>query len=443
VIRIYLFTLTITGCTTSGGAVERLEPTFIEVSGTTDGGTASALAYSNEVRTISVSGATLDRDAEPYAYDGWVEVTAKPGIVKSVSGATQTEDAWGGTHWYVRAREGSVQVTVDVASGFGDTRVWLTAVPDPNVPDEASSMATGVTESFPIQLPTIPELQDVTHLDIDRPYTDSPLSGEFVTIRTADRQVVVTDLDTKGFWAADLGAVGEEPATEAGAYRGLYVYTFNKPEGVAIGDRLGLLGGGVQEYVGTTQLSFPIYESMEGETLPVPDAAVLPVDGTGASSACLSDSEPNNMLLEAFESSLVTIPSATIPATFKEMPAGQDSHEDFSSYADYWQWPVDLPGGCKFMVVSNTAVPDFDPMANAGQTVGPITGLLKYVRALGDRWIIVVRGPEDMPFFESSVSGDESTERRRPLWPLPEPAGTHTPLCEHTHVGDHHAPHKD
>ena len=443
--RIQLLTLALIGCSTTDNSLERLEPTFIEVSGTVDDedGDSGDLKYTNASRTLTVSGATLDRNAEAYAYNGWVEVVVKPGLVKNVSGAMQVEDSWGETHWYVQARDGQVSVTVDVASSFGNTRAWLTAVADPNDPDARASMATGVTESFAIPNPTIPELQDVTQLEIDRPYTDSPLSGEFVTVDTETRLVVVTDLDTKGFWASDLGAEGEEPATVGGEYRGLYVYTFNKPENVAVGDRLKELAGGVQEYVGTTQLSFPVYEAHDDQTLPVPDAAELPVDGTGPDRACLSENEPNNMLLEAFESGLVTLPSATIPATFKEMPAGQDSHEDFSSYSEYWQWPVDLPGGCKFMVVSNTAVPDFDPMANAGETLGPITGLLKYVRAMGDRWIIVVRGPEDMPFFDSTASDDGASERRRPLWPLPEPVGAHTPLCTHTHVGDHHAPHKD
>ena len=95
------------------------------------------------------------------------------------------------------------------------------------------------------------------------------------------------------------------------------------------------------------------------------------------------------------------------------------------------------------MVVSNGVVPDFDPVANAGQPVGPITGLLKYVRAMGDRWIVVVRGPEDMPFFESEATAEDARKQRRPLWPLPEPAGAHTPLCEHTHVGDHLGSFKD
>ena len=441
--RTLLLSLALAGCSTDTDSLERMEPTFIEVSGTVEGEDSTDLKYTNAPRTLSVSGTTLDRNAEPYDYDGWVEVVVKPGLVKNVSGAMQVEDSWGETHWYVQARGGQVNVNVEVASSFGNTRAWLTAVPDPNDPGSKASMATGVTESFAVPNPTIPELQDVTQLEIDRPYTDSPLSGEFVTVDTENRNVVVTDLDTKGFWAADLGAEGEEPATVSGDYRGLYVYTFNKPENVAVGDRLKELAGGVQEYVGTTQLSFPVYEAYDDETLPVPAAAELPVEGTGPDRACLSDNEPNNMLLEAFESGLVTLPSATIPATFKEMPAGQDSHEDFSSYPEYWQWPVDLPGGCKFMVVSNTAVPEFDPMENAGETLGPITGLLKYVRAMGDRWIIVVRGPEDMPFVESTASDDGTTKRRRPLWPLPEPAGAHTPLCTHTHVGDHHGPHKD
>jgi hypothetical protein len=447
------------GCADSRPDKDRLEPTFMEVSGAIEGldaptsegadtgtdsetdPTASSLPFSNTTREITVNGQALNREAEPYAYNGTVEVTIRPGVIKAVEGATKVTDTWGMDHWYIQATEGVVSTRVSFASAFGNTRVWLTATADPTTPDEPSSQATGVTERFAIALPTIPELQDVSALEVEDPFTTSPLFGEFVTVRTEDRQVVVTSLTTKGFWASDLGPIDETPATVGGDYRGLFVYTFNKPEGVSVGDRLGLLGGGVQEYVGATQLSFPLYEPMEGETLPVPDAAVLPLEGEG-DTVC-DGTQPNNMFMEPFESSLVTISAGTIPANFKEMPPGTDADPDFADFEQYFQWPLELPGGCRVMVVSNTTVPGFDPIAHAGETLSSVTGLLSYVRAGGHRWILLTRDADDLPFFED---GDTAGDAERPAgasWPLPLRGHAPAHQCEHDHVGDHLRPTKD
>ena len=80
--RIQLLTLALIGCSTTDNSLERLEPTFIEVSGTVDDedGDSGDLKYTNASRTLTVSGATLDRNAEAYAYNGWVEVVVKPGL---------------------------------------------------------------------------------------------------------------------------------------------------------------------------------------------------------------------------------------------------------------------------------------------------------------------------------------------------------------------------
>jgi hypothetical protein len=410
------------------------EPTFLQVSGTLDGAASEdtgdegtgVLAYSNEGRTIHVTGATFDRNAEPYEYDGWVEVTVRPGTIKTVTGATQTTDAWGEDHWFVQAEDGQVSAQVTFSSSFGDTRVWLAAVGDIEGNGSDGSFATGVTESVPVQLPTIAQMQDVSELEIDYPFTSSPMIGEFVTLRTEDRDVVVTSLTTKGFWASDLG---DAP----GNYSGLFVYTFNKPEGVAVGDRLGLLGGGVQEYVGATQISFPLYEAMEGQTLEPPPASVLDDE------TLCADDGPNNEALEAFESSLVTVEVGTIPDDFKETPPGTDSDLDYAQFLEYGQWPIELPGGCRVYVVSNTTAPGFDPVAHAGESIGPITGMLSYVRAGGHKWMLLVRNAEDL-----GLTPDEDTEAPAgPPWPLPLHRGQPEPQCEHEHIGAHTALRKD
>lgn len=422
-----MLALLLLGCNVSIDSNTPDGPRFIDVSLDEESSAGTLLPFSNAARTVQITGQTLDGASEPTAYSGWIEVFVRPGRTDSVSGATVKTDSWGRERHYIKADDGFASTEVSFTSSFGDTRIWMTATGDPDVDGVGGTYATGVSDSISIALPTIAETQDVSELDIDDPFTSSPLFGEFVTIRTADRDVVVTALTTKGFWASDLG---DAP----GNYSGMFVYTFNKPDGVRVGDRLGLLGGGSQEYVGATQLSFPLYEAVEGETLEPPAASELSDD------TLCSGNRPNNAALEAYESSLVTVLEGTIPADFKETPPGIDSDQDYAQYLEYGQWPIELPGGCRVYVVSNATAPGFDPVANAGETVGPLTGMLSYVRAGGHKWMILARGPEDLG-LEADASTDEPPAG--PPWPLP----IHTPhspqLCDHDHIGDHLSPRKD
>jgi hypothetical protein len=420
------------GCGTVTEPNASTRPAFIQVTGgiagSDDTGSqgGSVLPFSNQDRTVTVSGEILDQNAEPLAYDGWVEVFVRPGTIKSVSGSTAVTDDWGRERHFVQAEAGTASATLTFSSSFGDTRIWMAATGAPEDGGVGGSYATGVTESIKIERPTIAQMQDVSDLEGEDTFATSPLVGEFVTVRTDDRDVVVTALTTKGFWASDLD---DAP----GNYSGMFVYTFNKPENVRVGDRLGLLGGGVQEYVGATQLSFPLYEAMEGQTLTPPAASELSDDVL-----CAND-RTNNAALEPFESSLVTVVAGTIPEDFKETPPGIDSDQDYAQFLEYGQWPIELPGGCRVYVVSNATAPEFDPVAHAGETVGPITGLLSYVRAGGHKWMLLARGPEDLGLEPSGR--DESPEG--PTWPLPMHQTHGAQLCEHDHIGDHMSPRKD
>ena len=397
-------------------------PTFIEVSGTIDGVATDGqqIAYPNNSRQIQVSGNTLDHHADPYAYNGWIEVTARPGRITDVVGGTSVTDPHGKERWYIEAQDGLVDVQAEFTSSFGNTHVWLTSVGSPENPGEGGTFATGVTETIAIDKPTIAQLQDVSSLESDDSFTTSPLFGEFVTVRTEDRDVVVSAITTKGFWASDL-------ADAPGGYSGLFVYTFNKPEGISVGDRLELLAGGVQEYVGTTQLSFPLYEPADGETLSPPEAANL-----DAETLC-AGGDPNNAALEAFESSLVTIDSAIIPANFQEPEPGYDADPDYNQYVEYGQWPVETAGGCRVYVVSNTTVPSFDPIARAGEDIGKVTGMLSYVRAGGHKWMILVRNADDLASHTDTSEATDG-EMRGPPWPPRERSNPHPFDCKHEHT---------
>jgi len=417
------------------------EPTFIEVSGillteTTDEDASGAISqlnnderidFVNTERSVQVSGSTLDRNADPYAYSEWVEVSVRPGTIQSVQNGTETVDEFGKTHWYVKAEEGLVETTVRFTSAFGDTHVWLSAAGNPEEFGSGGSYATGVTEGIPIHQPTITQLQDVSTLTEEDPFTTSPLFGEFVTVRTEDRKVVVTALTTKGFWVSDLD---DAP----GNYSGLFVYTFNKPEEVEVGDRIGLLAGGVQEYVGATQLSFPLYEAIEGEKLSPPPSSVIPAD------QLCDGRDPNNSLLEEYESSLITIESGVIPEGFRETEPGTDPDPDYNQFLEYGQWPIETEDGCRFYVISNATVPGFNPVDYAGQDVGPVTGVLSYVRAGGHKWMLLARDGDDLPIAPvGDASEDEAPAG--PPWPLHPRTPQATSLCDHTHGGHTHGPH--
>ena len=156
-----------------------VEPTFLEVMGSLQGDTSAdtgspasgVLDFSNEGRVIQITGVTLNRESEPDEYNDWLEVSVRPGTIESVSGATQTTDSWGEEHWFVRATDGQVSTEVTFSSSFGNTRVWLTAVGDIEANVSGGSFATGVTESMIVELPTIAQMQDVSELEIDDPFT--------------------------------------------------------------------------------------------------------------------------------------------------------------------------------------------------------------------------------------------------------------------------------
>ncbi len=379
------------------------EPSFLEISGTiiedvqTDTGeaelTAGALAFSKEDRILRITGTALDRNADPYPYTGPVAVTMQPGKVRRVEGGkTQINsgdtDRGGVTIWYGEAVDGQIDLEVSVANGFGPTRVWVTATPE----DDASggSYATGVTGAFNIALPTIAQVQrEDSHIG-------NEMEKEHVVFRTSDRQVVVTGTTTNGFWVTDIDNVAD--------YGSMFVYSFSKPEGVSVGERVTLLSGGVSEHIGVTQLSWPSYETNHNQLLPVPDATFLD-QATACSEETVSSSyalggtyQTNDASLEAHEASLVTIKTAEIWSGFNmpDDPADLVQYSTEETYSKYGQWPIEIDGGCVFYVKTETTIPGFDPNIHRGKALGPITGFLSYAQS-SRAWIVLVRGPEDFP----------------------------------------------
>lgn len=345
-----LFAVLLPACSTSTTTV-RVEPTTIEV--TVDGelGTPDApLPFSGETVTRTITVRTLDKNGDPYAFEGDLSVRVRPGKLDQAQWISISGGEWSG----------------DIAfhAAFGPTRIWISDEGDKDSESgRTPSFATGVTEALNYAFPTIAEMNDIDDHETNQ------LSGEFAELRIADRQVVVTELGTNGFWATDM-------ADPPGSYNSVYVYTFSKPDGIWEGARLVELTGNNQEYLATTQLSFPVYSAEPDVTLDVPDPIEIP-----ATSTC------DNDLMEAMESSLVTVTGASIPSDF-----GPGS-EDYEDYIEYGQWPLDLAGGGCGIYADSTISTDFSPTDLAGQEIGEVTGLL---REIWGKWIITARGDGDL-----------------------------------------------
>ena len=343
--------LTLPACTGDQTAKERIEPTFIHVELSGDLGTADApLAFTVAPVAWPVTVTTQDVDGNPYPFAGDLKIRTRPGTLDMDSWVTLTDGTWTGD--------------VEMHAGFGPTRIWFGDEGDKNTDSTREpSWATGVSDPITYALPTIAEMQKNDDVETNN------LVGEFAELRVSDRQVVVTALGTSGFWVTDL-------ADPLGSYNSLFVYTFNEPRDVALGDQIIQLGGGNNEYLGATQLSWPTYATADGVSLTVPDATQL--DGT---SGC------DDATMEGLEASLVEISGGSIPSTFVE------GSEDYDTYLEYGQWPVTTSDGtCTIYVSSETTAPDFTPTTHVGETIS-VRGM---VTQIWDTWIIQLRSADDL-----------------------------------------------
>lgn len=349
-------------------ARERVEPTFIEVTlGTDTTGSAEApLPFATEAVSVPISVRTLDIRREPHPFSGTLNLQVRPAQLEQDPKITVTDGAW----------EGSVTFR----AAFGPTRIWVT---DEGDPDPAStrvpSWAAGVSGEIWYAFPTIAEMQAT-----DDPETNQ-LEGEYAELRIADRQVVVTARETAGFWATDI-------ADDPGTGNSIYVYTFSRPDDeLAVGKRLTLLKGIDQEYLASTQLSYPSVET-DGTDLAVPAAIEL----VGAD-VC------DEAAMELLEASRVVATDWQIPDTFAP---GSDEYADFEEYG---QWPLTV-GGCTVYVESGVTAPDFYPPDFVGQTIPSAGGMLKQIF---DKWVIVVVDGADLVAPQGRQAHRHPTPARR------------------------------
>lgn len=351
-----------------------LQVSLIEgVTGTSD----APRDFTEEPVSVTLRVEALDRNAEPAPFRGTLGVKTQPGDLLSDDEVDLVEGVWEG------------EVTVQYP--FGPTRIWFT---DEQGDDDGRepTWVTGVSDALWYELPTIAQVQKTDD------HEKNPLMGEYTTVRTVDRRVIVVAVGLNGMWVTDL----DDPP---GDFNSMFVYTYNKPEystpegDVADADivyaepgqRLASLGGGNQEYLATTQLSFPQYDFYEGEILDVPTPIRLSPDDP-----CSDD------IMERLEGALVRAEDLTVP-TFDY---GVDS--DFYSYG---QWPIEFQdGGCGLYAETSAQVPGFYPTDHIGEDMDYIQGL---VTEVWGKWIILPRDADDISIYSESQRSAQPPARPR------------------------------
>lgn len=294
---------------------------------------ACALELRFDVRAIG-------RDGETFNYRGPVHVRVTPGETGDESDHFQME---GGL---------AEDVVVHLLRGIGPTHVWFEVdgvlpkapaqaygqcsdgidndangyvdLADPGCESAGDDLeapvngSTGLSPTFWFHDPTLRDVQSSASL------LRSPLEGRQVQISSGT--LVVTNVTAGGFYVVDVAANDED------GFAGLFVFTFAKPEGVDYGDVLCGFSGAVDEHVGHTQLVFPSYEvyepgkpACEGFDGLDPSAAIpepwaltdlLVEEDRKDDSGYLAAVYANSLLLERFESNLVTFSEVEVATRF-------------------------------------------------------------------------------------------------------------------------------
>ncbi|MCK6526075.1 hypothetical protein L6R50_00425 [Myxococcota bacterium] len=380
---------------TAPEGVVRFEVTLAESGAAVGEGTPLPFVGDNSTPvTFTVSARAVDaegRTVESYAGPAYLRV-----VPALIAGGNQVPFEAGTAESF----------PVSFVRGFGDVRIW---VEDRGTDESPGTFATGISPAIHFALPTSADLQRTTSS------LTSPLDGRNVTLRAADREVVVTALAQDGFYATDLSEPG-------GEFASFFAFSFNRPRDLDVGDRIGYLNGNVYEYLGYTEIQYPTWR-VDGEGLAPPEPVSID------EALCSAD----DLDLEKWESAPVEV--SRLVSAFDD----GDLAELCASYRDYGQWPARLVGAScgKVMVVNQYTVPDLRFEACLGETVSApeaveLNGLRGHLRqnefADYSQWILEVGGCDGLtdPADRARFCPDEEAAARTAMhYAGPRPAPRH------------------
>jgi len=288
-------------------------------------------------------------------------------------------------------------LTLNLPTAFGPSSLWLE---DAGEPDRAPTYAAGSTPTIWYREPYLSDVQRPpvpARASASLSNYHSILEGKQVRVNQSqhgvDGRLVVTSVDAQAYSVSDAkcGPGGTPPCTSV-ALGHLYVFTFSKPP-VEVGSLLKEVRGGVTEFVGFTELSFPRQDLLKNGETPIIDARLVPTPVL-LTPATVAD----NAVMEDNEAALVELRGVIVCK-----PASPD---DIDRFERFRQFPIDLGtgSGCGGAGAPSLAMPSFtfDPYQNDGKRIDSVLGMVRNVAgdSSGGRsfsfWTINVRAPADV-----------------------------------------------
>ena len=282
----------------------------------------------------------------------------------------------------------SAATPVTLPSAFGATVLW--------VDDGSRDGATYAAGTSPVLWYRDPFVADVSTPPDPmalNALSTSPLQDKQVIVNGsrygARGRLIVTSTYAQGYTVSDTecaDAAGTPPCV-AGDFDHVLVFSFSRPRdeegrGIEVGQAITGFAGGVTEFNGLTELSFP-QTFVTGE--PDVDLARVPA-ARDFELSWLS----NVIEFEKIESGLMRVPQAMATVC----PLDEE-------YETFKQWKLDLGSGCgdpdrTISVITAGVVTDFDPATVVGMQVG-VTGTLRPVNiGTFNVWILFPRSSADL-----------------------------------------------
>jgi len=347
------------------------------------------LPFSTLGHSFAITAQAIGYDHQPStAFDGCLTVHLTSGILESLSSA-QGPGSSSCPADTLPVSGGAGSATVIISRAYDQLRIWLS---DEGTSAEPGSFATGSTQAIYTQLPTIAQVQQSDST------VESPLQHSYVPFLGWDhalpeaerRQLIVQTITNDGMYITDM-------SDPPGSFNSMFVFSFSRPEGVQVGDRLSKLAGIVSEFLGFTELQFPTW-TVESSGNPVPEPAVL-----DPSMVCIGTQ------MEAWESSVIRVDNIVTDVSYPS---------DCQDYNEYGQWPAVLDGDCeggeaRINVVNVNTVPswkfpeceDGSECLSAGspswcfepRPLDYLVGVLRHTRYASPAWILEVRDCLDFP----------------------------------------------
>ncbi|MFO0728693.1 MAG: hypothetical protein U1E65_33255 [Myxococcota bacterium] len=263
-----------------------------------------------------------------------------------------------------------------------------------------------------------PNLADVSR---EESLVTSPFIDQFVEIKRGN--MVVTAIRIDGFYVTDTCAIpgytGDgnadctpEEKSALPEFNHLFVFNFSRPDDLFPGDRLNSVAGPMSEFVGLTELNFPLWDvdfNRSPQPIPAPinlnDRVIdhFPKLVEPRQSCANIQMNPERTLLVQCDLAMERLEAGRITVKVKSTVQVMNGSKERQNYDKFGQWPVQVDDGSAmgktFQLVTRDNIPFFDPIALGNHTVNAtVTGNLRQV-AFDDRsepiWIVEPRDQQD------------------------------------------------